>query len=161
MPAQKKKKKHWQTNKTVFHMPWLTTSEKKKWGRGKNGPFYKGSDGNEQQETAGKRKQRTVLILLILKQLFLFLFTAFNHLLSTNSSDYHLLVAAPCLIYSCFESVLSDWFKLKTQNSKLSWPSHSPQYVFLRGIAGYIIYSIMMIHDYGEKNEVHCSICNY
>ena len=51
-------------------MPWLTTSEKK-WGRGKNGPFYKGSDGNKQQETAGKRKLKAVLILLIRKQVFL------------------------------------------------------------------------------------------
>lgn len=58
-------------------MPWLTTSEKKKWGCGRNVPFYKGSDGNKQQETAGKRNnKRAVLILLILKQLFLFLFTA-------------------------------------------------------------------------------------
>lgn len=38
-------------------MPWLTTSEKE-WGRGKNGPFYKGSDGNKQQETAGKRNNK-------------------------------------------------------------------------------------------------------
>lgn len=73
-------------------MPWLTASEKK-WVHGKNGPFYKGSDGNKQQETAGKRKQRAVLILLILKQLFLFLRTALLLVtFSTNSSDYHLLV---------------------------------------------------------------------
>lgn len=74
-------------------MPWLKTNEKK-WGRGKNGPFYKGSDGNKQQETAGKRNnKRAVLILLILKQLFLFLFTALLLVtFSTNSSDYHLLV---------------------------------------------------------------------
>lgn len=74
-------------------MPWLKTNEKK-WGRGKNGPFYKGSDGNKQQETAGKsNNKRAVLILLILKQLFLFLFTALLLVtFSTNSSDYHLLV---------------------------------------------------------------------